>query len=83
MTPYFILPDRGKSPKPDKKDGKDKKGADEKSKSKSEVGEGDESAPPPQPPLEINISITLHHWKTALDSLKPDVEEKPVEEEAQ
>ena len=58
---------RDKSPKADKKGdkgGKDKKGA--------AAGEGDDEPPPPPPPLECHVRIKLHHWKTAMDSLKDE-----------
>ena len=35
----------------------------------------------PQPPLEIHVSLKLHHWKTATDSLKTELDgELPTSE---
>lgn len=36
--------------------------------------EGDDDLPPPPPPLEVHVKVRLHHWKTAMDSLKEDRE---------
>ncbi|ESP04133.1 hypothetical protein LOTGIDRAFT_237548 [Lottia gigantea] len=49
---------------------------DKKGKAKPSVApveEGEETLPPP--PLELQVSVDLHHWTTAMDSLK-DEEEK-------
>ena len=40
--------------------------------------EAEEEDQGPPPPLEVQISVHLHHWKTAMDSLK-DEEERQKE----
>lgn len=54
------------------KDGKDAKGGKGKGQA---LAEDDIEEVPPPPPLEIEVKVRLHHWKTAIDSLK-DEEEK-------
>lgn len=60
--------------KDDKKDKKDVKG--------KEPGKGDAEEEPstPLPPLEIHIKVKLTHWKTAMDSMKPDEDSEKQEE---
>ncbi|XP_069135935.1 leucine-rich repeat-containing protein 43-like isoform X3 [Argopecten irradians] len=72
--------DEGKGGKESRKSSAAKGGKDDKKGGKGAKGapttvdeEGDEPAPPP--PLEVEITVKLHHWKTAHDSLK-DEEEK-------
>ena len=74
---YSPLIELGKSPKADKKEkgGKADKGGDKKA---AAPGDGDDEPPPPPPPLEVAVSVKLHHWKTAMDSLR---EERQLEEE--
>lgn len=64
----------GKGDKGDKGTAKGGKGAP------GAVEEEEEETGPP-PPLEIEISVKLHHWKTALDLLKDEEEKKKQEEE--
>ncbi|XP_071178346.1 leucine-rich repeat-containing protein 43-like isoform X13 [Mytilus edulis] len=62
------------------KDGKDSKGAP-KGKGGALVEEDIEEIPPP-PPLEVEVKVRLHHWKTAIDSLKDEEEKnKNIEEQ--
>ncbi|CAG2222225.1 Leucine-rich repeat-containing protein 43 [Mytilus edulis] len=62
------------------KDGKDSKGGP-KGKGGALVEEDIEEIPPP-PPLEIEVKVRLHHWKTAIDSLKDEEEKnKNIEEQ--
>ncbi|KAK6190964.1 hypothetical protein SNE40_002720 [Patella caerulea] len=57
------------------KSGKDT--GDKKGKGKSTAPTVDEEEEAlPQPPLEVEISVNLHHWKTAMDSLKDEEEKK-------
>ena len=56
------------------KGGKDAKGNDKGKGGKgAPVAEEEEDTGPP-PPLEVHISVNLHHWKTAMDSLKDEEE---------
>ncbi|XP_076108823.1 leucine-rich repeat-containing protein 43-like isoform X11 [Mytilus galloprovincialis] len=62
------------------KDGKDSKGGP-KGKGGALVEEDIEEIPPP-PPLEVEVKVRLHHWKTAIDSLKDEEEKnKNIEEQ--
>ncbi|XP_070205078.1 leucine-rich repeat-containing protein 43-like isoform X2 [Littorina saxatilis] len=62
-------PPRGKG-KDDKKGGKDdKKG---KKGAHAQAPEDGDETPPPPPPLEVQVAVRLHHWTTALDSLKEE-----------
>ena len=45
---------------------------DVKGKKGAPVVEEEEGTPPPPPPLEVEISVGLHHWATAMDSLKDE-----------
>ena len=60
--------------KDDKKGGKDKGG-------KVEPPVPEEEEVPPPPPLETQVGLRLHHWKTAMDSLKEEEEKNKPEEE--
>lgn len=62
------------------KDGKGDKGKGGKAGTAAPVE--DEEDPGPPPPLEIHISVHLHHWKTAMDLLK-DEEARRKEEISQ
>ncbi|XP_033748335.1 leucine-rich repeat-containing protein 43-like isoform X10 [Pecten maximus] len=73
--------DEGKGGKESRKSSAAKGGKDDKKGDKGKGAkaapttvdeEGDEPAPPP--PLEVQISIKLHHWRTAHDSLKEEEE---------
>lgn len=33
---------------------------------------GDEEAAAPPPPLEVHVKVKLHHWKTAMDSIRDE-----------
>ena len=61
-----LIPADGKGGKDDKKDAKGKKGAPPQAPE-----DGDETPPPP-PPLEVRVGVRLHHWTTAMDSLKEE-----------
>ena len=66
---------REKSPK-SKKEEKGQKG-----KKGGQVQTNDDEEALPQPPLEIHVSLKLHHWKTATDSLKTELDgELPASE---
>ncbi|XP_072044181.1 leucine-rich repeat-containing protein 43-like isoform X2 [Amphiura filiformis] len=58
--------DKGKKPasKPDKKESKAKRPGSGKSQHSDE-----EEEKPPPPPLTVSISVELHHWKTAQESI--------------
>ena len=58
-----------------KEKNKDAKGGDKGKGGKggAQVVEDEEDAGPP-PPLEVRVSVNLHHWKTAMDSLKDEEE---------
>lgn len=61
------------------KGGKDAKGGDKGKGGKGAPAvENEEEDQGPPPPLEVQISVNLHHWKTAMDSLK-DEEERQKE----
>lgn len=80
--------DKGKEPRRPSagKQGKDDKGKEKGGKGGKgvppPVDEEGEEAPPP-PPLEVQVSVRLHHWKTALDSLKEEQEKIKEQEEQQ
>ena len=83
---FFIFEDGGrkmsaagqKNAKEDKKGDKGKGG-----KAPAPQAEEEEDQGPP-PPLEVQIAVRLHHWKTAMDSLKEEEEKnKAMAEEQQ
>lgn len=59
------------------KDGKENKGG----KGKQALVEEDIEETPPPPPLEVEVKVRLHHWKTAIDSLKDEEEKNKTTEE--
>ncbi|XP_021349907.1 leucine-rich repeat-containing protein 43-like isoform X3 [Mizuhopecten yessoensis] len=83
--------DEGKGGKESRKNSAVKGGKDDKKGDKGGKGgkaapatvdeEGDEPAPPP--PLEVEISVKLHHWRTAHDSLKEEEEKNRALEQQQ
>ncbi|KAL8575236.1 hypothetical protein ACOMHN_042357 [Nucella lapillus] len=64
----------GKGGKDDKKDAKGKKGGHP-----APAAEDSDETPPPPPPLEVEVSVHLHHWTTAMDSVRE--EEKMTKEQ--
>ena len=70
--------------------GSAKKGKDDDKKGK---GKGDKGAPPtaadadeapsPPPALEVQVGVKLHHWETAMDSIREEQEKNKALEEAQ
>jgi len=52
---------------------------EEKPKNKVETIE-DEGPPTSPPPLEILVSVRLHHWTTAYDCMRPDPDEAQAQE---
>lgn len=69
----YLSTDARKSPKMERKD-KEKKEDKGKSKTQSEAGD-DDGPPPPPVPLEFKVHLRLHHWKTAIDSMKAENDE--------
>ena len=61
----IFFPDVRKSPKADRR-------ASVKTKDKGKDAAPDEEAAPPPPPLEVHIKVKLHHWKTAMDSIREE-----------
>ncbi|KAK7475023.1 hypothetical protein BaRGS_00033704 [Batillaria attramentaria] len=61
--------------KDDKKGGKDAKG-----KGKAAPVEDEDDTPLPPPPLEVKVAVRLHHWTTAMDSLKEEEERSKREQ---
>ena len=75
MTQLFFTDRKGSATK----GGKDAKGNDKGKGGKgAPVVDNEEEDQGPPPPLEVQISVNLHHWKTAMDSLK-DEEERQKE----
>ncbi|XP_013401181.1 leucine-rich repeat-containing protein 43 isoform X2 [Lingula anatina] len=77
--------DGGKSPKgrDKEKDGdkKDAKGKAKGDKAEKGIGDDEEEVLPP-PPLEVHVAVWMHHWKTAMDSIREEEERnKRLEEE--
>ncbi|XP_019925189.3 leucine-rich repeat-containing protein 43 isoform X6 [Magallana gigas] len=85
-------------PKKDEKGGKDggrkmSAAGQKKDDKKGDKGKGGKAAAPapeeeedqgPPPPLEVQVAVRLHHWKTAMDSLKEEEEKnKAMAEEQQ
>ncbi|XP_076452547.1 leucine-rich repeat-containing protein 43-like isoform X2 [Babylonia areolata] len=69
--------DDKKGGKDDKKDAKGKKGGHQP----AQPEDSDETPPPPLP-LEVQVGVHLHHWTTAMDSVKEvEEEEKAVPSE--
>ncbi|KAL8583032.1 hypothetical protein ACOMHN_051196 [Nucella lapillus] len=64
----------GKGGKDDKKDAKGKKGGHP-----APAAEDSDETPPLPPPLEVEVSVHLHHWTTAMDSVRE--EEKMTKEQ--
>ena len=76
----FLIDSRRASVAGKAKDGKDAKG--QKGKGPALLEEDLEETPPP-PPLEVEVKVKLHHWKTAMDSLKDEEEKNKTVEETQ
>ena len=74
---YFIS-ERAKSPK---QADKGKGGKDDKKGAKAPEPLNEDEPPPPPPPLEVKVGFSLHHWKTANDSLKDEQENEEGAEE--
>ncbi|XP_067681829.1 leucine-rich repeat-containing protein 43-like [Haliotis asinina] len=62
------------------KDG-DKKDGGKKGKVTAPTPTAEEGEDVPPPPLEVHVSVKLHHWKTAMDSLKEEEDQRDKEQD--
>lgn len=77
ITACIILSDKKLSPRAKETDKKGKQRA-----SMVPMMENGEEEPPP-PPLEVQIGVRLHHWKTALESVREEEERNRALQEKQ
>ncbi|XP_071093014.1 leucine-rich repeat-containing protein 43-like [Haliotis cracherodii] len=59
----------------------DKKDGSKKGKATAPTPTVEEGEDVPPPPLEVHVSVRLHHWKTAMDSLKEEEDQKDKEQD--